>query len=255
MSLATALAVAAPAGALSLGPGRIVALEFSVLGPPFACGTVQGAPRDCSDRGEPDTLSLGLGLVDILSPFVEMNAVLLDLQAVTRTLSRGRLMGVYHAAVGAGRLGGPLADALLGVNTLTTFGTSTGGIALSTSHVWQTADSLSDPFGIDPTVIDFASIRDGSIEGLLLIGVAKGEVQLNAATIGLDLGIATSATGQIPLDGNPLPAFSLGTPFQAPVGSTPGGSALRLAAVPEPSVAALLAAAALARAGLRRRRA
>ncbi|MEO6595750.1 MAG: hypothetical protein ABIP94_13445, partial [Planctomycetota bacterium] len=112
----------------------------------------------------PDVLQFGLGLVTVNSPYA------------TRT---ARLWNC---------------DTLLGTAVSPSFGTYTGALSLGVCNSWHEAGSVwnFDNPGIVPS---FASLQNGTIQGIIDLQLGTGSITLNLANVTMMLVRATSASG------------------------------------------------------------
>jgi hypothetical protein len=121
---------------------------------------------------QPNTISLSFGIIQVLSAYTSRSAAMYD---------------------GA---------TLLGIDTKTSFGSHVGALSLSPSNSWVSATS---PFTFkNPTVIDFTSILDGTIQGRVDFTIATGAVDIPLSQVSLWMLRATSPSGGTPVTPAPI---------------------------------------------------
>lgn len=146
------------------------ALTLCALSSPVQADLLNAGDTLCVDfsvsdtlTNVPDVLHLRLGALTVNAAFTSRTATLYD------------------------------GNTLLGVNTLTNFGTYVGPLALSPSNAFKSATSVYT-FN-SPTVIDFTTIQDGSINGHLEFTIATGQMDIDLAQVTVNLGRAISGSG------------------------------------------------------------
>ncbi len=139
------------AAIVTLTPEETLRVEF-ITTPPF--------------NHVPDTLELGIGMVEVLSPYTYLSSSLYD------------------------------DTDLLGTDIFSVFGNHTGMLGLYIAASWKSPESLSDFF--DPAVIDFTSIRDGSIQGIINFTIATGAIEFDLESVEITATHATDpASGHV----------------------------------------------------------
>jgi len=114
----------------------------------------------------PDVLRLNFGLVQVLSPFTARNAALYD---------------------GAN---------LLGIDTKTSFGSHVGALSLNPSNAWAAPGSIWQ--FKNPVSVDFATILDGSIDGLVEFTIDTGEIDIPLNQVNLSMILGTGVSSGTP---------------------------------------------------------
>ncbi|MCP3918538.1 MAG: hypothetical protein GY711_23575 [bacterium] len=108
---------------------------------------------------QPNTLSLNFGIVQVLAAYTERSAALYD------------------------------GSTLLGIDSKTSFGSHVGPLSLNPSNSWVTATS---PYTFkNPTIVDFTTILDGTIQGRVDFTIATGAIDIPLNQVNLRLLRAT----------------------------------------------------------------
>lgn len=124
-----------------------------------------------------DTLYLGLGNVEVIQPFTTRTSQLFN------------------------------GNSLLGNYSSSSFGNFTGNLALFASERWKSATSL---FTLDnPTVIDFSSINNSSIDGRINFTIQTGQMNIDSTQIYISLLKANKTSGGTPIPGAEVTAVNL----------------------------------------------
>jgi hypothetical protein len=138
-----AAARVAPAAVLSAG--QVLEVRFVV--PPLSSPT-------------PDTLTINLGVVQVLAAHTSRAGALFD------------------------------GNTLLGTGSTSSFGGHVGALSLSPARSWRSPTSVWD-FD-NPAVADFTSIANGSITGRIEFAIATGAMDITLSNVSLRMGQATA---------------------------------------------------------------
>jgi hypothetical protein len=93
-------------------------------------------------------------------------------------------------------------NTLLGIHTYSDFGEYTGPLSLSPASTWKSSESVFTFF--EPAVIDFSSIRNGTINGRIDCTIKTGSMTIDFTSVNLFMIQANKSNGGHPSYPDPV---------------------------------------------------